>query len=56
MSKTSKGNVNELDLMEFYKERTYINDIKSGKVEVAGWVHDKRDLGNKILEQIKKYE
>src|SRR3989344_3700307 len=45
MSKTSKGNVNELDLMEFYKERTYINDIKSGKVEVAGWVHDKRDLG-----------
>lgn len=25
--------------------RTYIKDVKSGKVEIAGWVHESRNLG-----------
>ena len=35
----------EFDLGEFSKKRKLIKDVKSGKVEVSGWVYNTRALG-----------
>ena len=35
----------EIDLQKFDKNRKMIKDVKSGKVEVAGWVYNSRALG-----------
>ncbi|MDO8659972.1 MAG: aspartate--tRNA(Asn) ligase [Candidatus Parcubacteria bacterium] len=40
-----KKEVVQFDLSKLNEKRTLIKDIKSGKVELAGWVQGKRDIG-----------
>jgi len=37
--------MDKIDLVKFNKVRKLIKDVKSGKIEIAGWIHKSRALG-----------